>query len=100
MMFPLLVMMYTILLTDNLLIFSELFIFNVVFVRTCFPFVAVSDFARQMAMVYEQFAKDIQTIISAFKAKYTDLRNDRYSPAEREREREREREYIAFCHQL
>ncbi|XP_078333924.1 uncharacterized protein LOC111126993 isoform X2 [Crassostrea virginica] len=37
----------------------------------------VSDFARQMAMVYEQFAKDIQTIISAFKAKYTDLRNDR-----------------------
>ncbi|XP_052711359.1 nostrin-like isoform X3 [Crassostrea angulata] len=37
----------------------------------------VSDFARQMAAVYEQFAKDIQTIISAFKAKYSDLNHDR-----------------------
>lgn len=40
-------------------------------------FVSVSDFARQMAAVYEQFAKDIQTIISAFKAKYSDLNHDR-----------------------
>lgn len=40
-------------------------------------FLSVSDFARQMAAVYEQFAKDIQTIISAFKAKYSDLNHDR-----------------------
>ncbi|XP_062594523.1 uncharacterized protein LOC134255649, partial [Saccostrea cucullata] len=39
--------------------------------------VEVSDFARQMAAVYEQFAKDIQTIIAAFKTKYEDLRRDR-----------------------
>ncbi|XP_061178105.1 uncharacterized protein LOC133186797 [Saccostrea echinata] len=37
----------------------------------------VSDFARQMAAVYEQFAKDIQTIIAAFKTKYEDLKRDR-----------------------
>ncbi|XP_048780771.2 nostrin-like isoform X2 [Ostrea edulis] len=37
----------------------------------------VSDFARQMAAVYEQFAKDIQAIIAAFKSKYNNLKTDR-----------------------
>jgi hypothetical protein len=31
-----------------------------------------------MAAVYEQFAKDIQTIIAAFKSKYNNLKTDRY----------------------
>ena len=41
-------------------------------------FIAVGEFAQQMAVAHEQFAKEVQAVIGSFKRKNNEFKFERY----------------------